>query len=117
MSKTKHTLSELVSLNDELKKIMEEADNGELRFEIYELLSEISPTIESFNSTRNDLIKRYGTEKEDGSFQVESEKYPDFIKEISSILQKEYSVNKTLSRSHLKELKSKNSFMVFKFSK
>ena len=45
--------------------------------------------MEQFESQKNDLIKKYGEEKEDGSFQVMPSKMNLFQNELNSILSEE----------------------------
>ncbi|QOD60661.1 hypothetical protein H9I45_15175 [Polaribacter haliotis] len=118
MAKSKEVkLSKLIALFEELKLIMLDVTNGELRFEIYELLGELKDKVENFNNTKNDLVKQFGEEVEKGNYEVKEDKLKDFYEALNPILAKEYVLNNTINKELLKKLESKHPLLVYEFVK
>jgi D-lyxose ketol-isomerase len=66
-------------------------------FRLAKLVSELGTSLDIFEKQRNELVKKYGIEKEDqkGTFVVSQENMSKFIEEINSLIQEQIEVQFT----------------------
>lgn len=110
-------LTEIVALGQEISEVLKDKLPGNFRFELYNLMTEINPKIKSFNNTRNDLIKQYGSTDSDGNYVVPEKEVINFTKQLNELAENKFKIKHLVSRKHLKELTSSSTFHLFKFSK
>ncbi len=87
----------LLLLNGTLVKFP--SATGKIGYAIARIKRAIAPQIESIDEVRNNLIKKYGSENENGVYEVketDTENYSKFIEEFTEILniEEEYDVYK-----------------------
>lgn len=66
-------LSELININQTLKYIIESTDikiDSLLKFKLLGIMKSIEPIINNFEIIRNEKIREFGTEMDDGSIQI-----------------------------------------------
>lgn len=67
-----------------------------MKFKLLGYLKQLNPTMENFETIKNDLIIKYGKEDEEKGYSVnpeDKENWNDFLKEVESILDSEVDVD------------------------
>lgn len=94
-------ISDIVNSTEILQKLAQQNFKAKLALSIARLLKKAEEEIQTFNSTRIDLIKKYGTKGEDGELVTDEEGNckiaPDsietFNKELTELLNTEIEIN------------------------
>lgn len=83
-------LKEVINYIEILKDIIDNQPNvsSVMKFKFLGTIKQFTPYIENFELIRNELIMKYGEEKETGGYEVvkESDNYKIFADEISKVL-------------------------------
>jgi hypothetical protein len=80
-------LEEIVNSTDQLKALLDVKLPVKVSYSIKRLVDKINPILTTFEAKRNDLIKEYGDENEDGSMQVkDSEKINTYFEKLKELL-------------------------------
>ena len=83
----KVTLEEILGANQSIQKIASKELPAKLSYRLSRLDAKLSGFVKSFDKTRNELVKKYGTEdKEKKTTTVNAENMPKFQEELLEIL-------------------------------
>lgn len=95
MKKTKLTLFEIPQLDDEVKSLLPEKLSLVTKYWLNDLIEKLKVEVKLIEESRNDLIKKYGTEK-DGNISIDykigdeiNPKIIEFQEELSLLLSEE----------------------------
>lgn len=85
-------LIDILNKNEILKQIIETKDIPAIfKFKVLGIMKAIEPYLINLETVRNELIMKYGEEKEDGAFGLakDSSNFPTFSKEYEDLLNSE----------------------------
>lgn len=122
---------ELINLQYEISDVITKSKSFVSKFHINTLLEQISPSLKTYNKVHEELVKKYGTEGENGNVQVQefvdsnaeekiqTEEFKSFYKEYVDILNQEVDIQYTpLKIDTFKDLDTDKFYPVlFKFIK
>lgn len=87
---------DILNLQAEIANVIENSKSFTAKFHLNNLLSQIEPKVKNFNELKNEMVKKYGTEKEDGQIAVqqfvvegsseETEEYKEFLPQWNDLL-------------------------------
>lgn len=94
-------MADVVNSMEVLQKLAQQNFKAKLALSIARLLKQIEVEIQTFNTTRMDLIKKYGTKDENGELitdeegncKIDPESVETFNKELSDLLTTEIEIN------------------------
>lgn len=92
-------LSELININQTLKYIIESTDikiDSLLKFKLLGIMKSIEPMINNFEIIRNEKIREFGTEMDDGSIQIAKDDMvviQKFSESLEDVINSEVKVN------------------------
>lgn len=92
-------LSELININQTLKYIIESTDikiDSLLKFKLLGIMKSIEPMINNFEIIRNEKIREFGTEMDDGSIQIVKDDMvaiQKFSESLEDVINSEVKVN------------------------
>lgn len=92
-------LSELININQTLKYIIESTDikiDALLKFKFLGIMKSIEPIINNFEIIRNEKIREFGTEMDDGSIQIVKDDMvaiQKFSESLEDVINSEVKVN------------------------
>ncbi len=89
------TVKEIVNANEALKSIAGKEFPSILSYNLSRLELKLSPIAQSFEKVRSELVKKYGTEKEDKRIYVTEENTADFYMEFNKVADAEESIDFT----------------------
>lgn len=83
----KVSLNEVVSNIGNIKDLQEVKLPVKISYKIMRLVNKLDPILKSYNAKRDELIKEFGEENEDGNFQVKDpKKLKLFAEKLSELL-------------------------------
>jgi len=62
---------EILNLQAEIANVIENSKSFTAKFHLNNLLGQVEPKIKNFNELKNEMVKKYGKETEDGGFAVQ----------------------------------------------
>jgi hypothetical protein len=91
-----YKIVELVNATDAFNKIFGENKeknlNVKLVYKLTKIIRKMSVELKDFYSVKNTLIEKYGEKQEKGGFQVKQDQMPEFLKEITPLLEEKITV-------------------------
>lgn len=79
-------LSDAVKSSEALKKLFDSKISCiKKTYELSKLMDAIKPELERFHTIRNDKLKEYGTEKDNGNYHLEDEKFELFTSDMEQL--------------------------------
>lgn len=97
----KISLNDILSSSETFNTIMQQSFKGSLAFKIARLARELSKEMETFNTEREKILRKYCVKDEDGNLktndngtvQIPPEKISEFNEEFNSLLATEVEIN------------------------
>ena len=94
-------ISDVVNSMETLQKLAQQNFKAKLALSIARLLKQVEAEIQTFNTTRMDLIKKYGTKDENGELitdeegncKIDPDSIETFSKELNELLATEIEIN------------------------
>lgn len=87
-------LSQIVGNIENIKALQEIALPVKVSYKIKRLVDKLNPILKSYDEKRNDLIKEFGDEQEDGNFAVKDpEKLKEFAEKLQELLDMEEEID------------------------
>ena len=88
-------LKDLVMSELSLSSLVDEKMKAKDSFKLARIIWQISPIIEDFQEARDKLIMKYGTEQDDGSFNIpeNSKEYEVYADELTALLEEDVKVD------------------------
>jgi len=94
-------LNDVVNTTETFNKIMQQSFKGSLAFKIARLARELEKEMQTFNSERMKIIRKYGKKDEngelivnnDGNIEFENDKINEINSEFNSLLETELEIN------------------------
>ena len=88
--KKKLELYKVINANEILKRLIENKDlniNCILKFKLLGIMKELEPVVANFEYVKNEKIKEYGKETEDGKISINEDDDPEAFKKYSKDIQ------------------------------
>lgn len=88
--KKKLELYKVLNANEILKRLIENKDlniNCILKFKLLGIMKELEPVVANFEYVKNEKIKEYGKETEDGKISINEEDDPEAFKKYNKDIQ------------------------------
>lgn len=82
-------LQDILNASEALKQIAGKELPSKLGYQLSRLQFKIQEPLKAFDTSRNELIKKYGVEQEDKTIKVSDENMPKFYEELNGIVQTE----------------------------
>lgn len=89
----KITIGEVINSVESVKALQEVKFPVKVSYKLKRLVDKLSPIIKTYNTEKDELVKKFGTKNEDNSFSVKDEKLQDFYPEIKKLLEVEEEVD------------------------
>lgn len=91
-----YKIVEIVNAQDIFNSIFIRNKNKELNvkltYKIVKIIRKFTEELKSFYEVKNKLIEKYGEKKEEGGLQVSKEKMPEFLKELTPLLEEKINI-------------------------
>ena len=88
--KKKLELYKVINANEIIKRLIENKDlniNCILKFKLLGIMKELEPVVANFEYVKNEKIKEYGKETEDGKISINEDDDPEAFKKYSKDIQ------------------------------
>jgi len=116
LKKFKLTIAEIVTLEQELHHLLtEDSISFGIKYDITKIIEKTEAITKRFNTSKYDIIKKYGSkvEGQDDVFTLEgSEHYAKAIEELNNLANKTEVLNSELNLVDFKDMKSKYAYRV-----
>lgn len=90
MNKNTYSINEIVTIAETLERVANAGLTGKVAYLAYRNLSKTAKIVDAYNRSREELVKKYGTEDPEVEGQIivkrDSENYPKFVEELTEIL-------------------------------
>ena len=106
-------LGEVLALHAESEKVIKENLDGDLRFDLYNLMKETLEHKKTLEKVNFETIQKHGKEVEKDEWKVDDDKLQDYQKEMDEVLIKVVKIKSRVSLKSLKSHKSENTFALF----
>ncbi len=87
-------LSAIVNSTEQIKSLLEIKLPVKISYKIKRLVDKLNPILKAYEDKRNELVKEFGEQNEDGSFQVkDGAKVKEYITKLTELLEVEEEID------------------------
>lgn len=81
------TLGQILAATEPLKKVLGCPLPVKTAFRVGKFINEIQPVLTAYEDARVKIVTKFGTKKDDGTYQVEEQSRFEFTKELNTLLE------------------------------